>query len=245
MDLDGVFEDGEAELMRDLEGSTAEDVTMRTRLLENEIRVLRDESNRLALDLQSDKERVKENMEKIKMNKQLPYLVGNVVEILDLKPEVRQTGRVEKSPDRYERRAGTPRNIFRSGFAPQRKISSTTHARSLTHARLLDLHLPPNAKTGGGGGGGRRQRRPRLAATGQSRGAQDHHQADHLSARHRPGRRRCARFFFSRSAFPFVLPSATRRDVRRACLTRNPPETRSCVRARARRLIRRMRKQTR
>ena len=218
---------------------------MRTRLLENEIRVLRDESNRLALDLQSDKERVKENMEKIKMNKQLPYLVGNVVEILDLKPEVRQTSRVEKSPDRYERRAGTPRNIFRSGFAPQRKISSTTHARSLTHARLLDLHLPPNAKTGGGGGGGRRQRRPRLAATGQSRGAQDHHQADHLSARHRPGRRRCARFFFSRSAFPFVLPSATRRDVRRACLTRNPPETRSCVRARARRLIRRMRKQTR
>merc|ERR1712205_140175 len=87
MDLDGVFEDGEAELMRDLEGSTAEDVTMRTRLLENEIRVLRDESNRLALDLQSDKEKVKENFEKIKMNKQLPYLVGNVVEILDLKPE--------------------------------------------------------------------------------------------------------------------------------------------------------------
>jgi len=111
MDLDGVFEDGEAELMRDLEGSTAEDVTMRTRLLENEIRVLRDESNRLALDLQSDKERVKENMEKIKMNKQLPYLVGNVVEILDLKPEVRQTGRVETSPDRAERRAGTPSTL--------------------------------------------------------------------------------------------------------------------------------------
>ena len=61
---------------------------MRTRLLENEIRVLRDESNRLALDLQGEKEKVKENMEKIKLNKQLPYLVGNVVEILDLKPEV-------------------------------------------------------------------------------------------------------------------------------------------------------------
>lgn len=103
MDLDGVFEDGEAELMRDLEGSTAEDVTMRTRLLENEIRVLRDESNRLALDLQSDKERVKENMEKIKMNKQLPYLVGNVVEILDLKPEVLRAGRVTKSPNRSAR----------------------------------------------------------------------------------------------------------------------------------------------
>ena len=53
-------------------------------------------------------------------------------------------------------------------------------------------------------------------------------------------------FFFSRSAFPFVLPSATRRDVRRVSLTRNPPKTLSCVRARASRLnIRRTREQTR
>ena len=91
MDLDGVFDDDSdaRNMLKELEGSTVEDVTMRARLLENEIRVLRDESNRLALDLQSDKEKVKENMEKIKMNKQLPYLVGNVVEILDLKPEVR------------------------------------------------------------------------------------------------------------------------------------------------------------
>ena len=50
MDLDGVFEDGEQEVMRELQVSSVEDVTMRTRLLENEIRVLRDESNRLALD---------------------------------------------------------------------------------------------------------------------------------------------------------------------------------------------------
>ena len=91
MDLDGVFDDDSdaRNMLKELEGSTVEDVTMRARLLENEIRVLRDESNRLALDLQSDKEKVKENMEKIKMNKQLPYLVGNVVEILDRKPEVR------------------------------------------------------------------------------------------------------------------------------------------------------------
>ena len=90
MDLDGVFDDdGDAQgMLKELEGSTVEDITMRTRLLENEIRVLRDECNRLALDLQSDKEKVKENVEKIKMNKQLPYLVGNVVEILDMNPEV-------------------------------------------------------------------------------------------------------------------------------------------------------------
>ena len=100
MDLDGVFDDdGDAQgMLKELEGSTVEDITMRTRLLENEIRVLRDESNRLALDLQSDKEKVKENVEKIKMNKQLPYLVGNVVEILDLKPEVRVDSCSHRTP---------------------------------------------------------------------------------------------------------------------------------------------------
>jgi hypothetical protein len=30
---------------------------------------------------------VKENKEKVKLNNQLPYLVGNVVEVLDIKPE--------------------------------------------------------------------------------------------------------------------------------------------------------------
>ena len=98
MDLDGVLDEGEAEMMRELENSSLEDVQMRQRLLENEIRVLRDESNRLALDLQGDKEKVKENLEKIKMNKQLPYLVGNVVEILDLKPEARVNSCSHRTP---------------------------------------------------------------------------------------------------------------------------------------------------
>ena len=48
MDLDGVFDDddGTAEVLNDLKNSTTEDVLVRVRLLENEIRVLRDESNR-------------------------------------------------------------------------------------------------------------------------------------------------------------------------------------------------------
>ena len=51
MDLDGVFDDddGTAEVLNDLKNSTTEDVLVRVRLLENEIRVLRDESNRLQL----------------------------------------------------------------------------------------------------------------------------------------------------------------------------------------------------
>jgi ATP-dependent 26S proteasome regulatory subunit len=33
------------------------------------------------LELESFKEKIKENQEKIKLNKQLPYLVGNIVEV--------------------------------------------------------------------------------------------------------------------------------------------------------------------
>ncbi|KAJ7951227.1 26S protease regulatory subunit 6A-like [Quillaja saponaria] len=38
-------------------------------------------------ELDSYKEKIKENQEKIKLNKQLPYLVGNIVEILEMNPE--------------------------------------------------------------------------------------------------------------------------------------------------------------
>jgi 26S proteasome regulatory subunit T5 len=40
-----------------------------------------DELQRMNLELQSVKEKIKENQEKIKLNKQLPYLVGNIVEV--------------------------------------------------------------------------------------------------------------------------------------------------------------------
>ena len=59
----------------------------RTRLIENEVRVLRDESNRLTHEKAGLAERVKENHEKIKLNNQLPYLVSNIVEVLDVDPE--------------------------------------------------------------------------------------------------------------------------------------------------------------
>ena len=40
-----------------------------------------DELQRTNLELESFKEKIKENQEKIKLNKQLPYLVGNFVEV--------------------------------------------------------------------------------------------------------------------------------------------------------------------
>jgi 26S proteasome regulatory subunit T5 len=55
--------------------------------LDNEIRVLKGETTRLTLDQGSMNERIRENKEKIKLNNQLPYLVGNIVEILDVVPD--------------------------------------------------------------------------------------------------------------------------------------------------------------
>ncbi|XP_024364862.1 26S proteasome regulatory subunit 6A homolog [Physcomitrium patens] len=66
---------------------TPEDIQRRGRLLENETRILKDETQRLTLEHDAMKEKINENQEKIKLNKQLPYLVGNIVEILDVNPE--------------------------------------------------------------------------------------------------------------------------------------------------------------
>lgn len=88
MDLEKeIFDDAEEALPDEFQHMTADDILRRNRLLDNEIRVLKDESQRITLDQQSMKEKVKENKEKIKLNNQLPYLVGNVVEILDIQPE--------------------------------------------------------------------------------------------------------------------------------------------------------------
>ncbi|CAD5180985.1 unnamed protein product [Musa acuminata subsp. malaccensis] len=66
---------------------TTEDIIRASRLLDKEIRVLKDELQRLNLELESLKDKIKGNQEKIKINKQLPYLVGNIVEILEMNPE--------------------------------------------------------------------------------------------------------------------------------------------------------------
>uniref|UniRef100_A0A0C9QQY3 TSA: Wollemia nobilis Ref_Wollemi_Transcript_13490_1579 transcribed RNA sequence n=1 Tax=Wollemia nobilis TaxID=56998 RepID=A0A0C9QQY3_9CONI len=71
----------------ELASMTTEELIRGARLLENENRILRDEVQRTTLELDATKEKIKENQEKIKLNKQLPYLVGNIVEILEMNPE--------------------------------------------------------------------------------------------------------------------------------------------------------------
>jgi ATP-dependent 26S proteasome regulatory subunit len=66
--------------------STSE-LRQRIMLLDNDIRVMKSEVQRISHESRAQKERIRENMEKVKMNKQLPYLVGNVIEVLEPEAE--------------------------------------------------------------------------------------------------------------------------------------------------------------
>jgi len=79
--------EGEDNLPDEVKNATAEEIAKLTRLLENDIKALKNDASRLNLEQKREKERIKENNDKIKLNRQLPYLVGNIVEILDLEKE--------------------------------------------------------------------------------------------------------------------------------------------------------------
>lgn len=66
---------------------STQDIANRTKLLHNDIQVMFSESQRLSHEKLVMVDRIKDNQEKINNNKQLPYLVGNVVELLDLDAE--------------------------------------------------------------------------------------------------------------------------------------------------------------
>ena len=68
---------------------------------------MRSDIQRINHETLNQKDKIKENLDKIKLNKQLPYLVGNVVEVLDedaedgLEKEVRECEeRSEATPNR-------------------------------------------------------------------------------------------------------------------------------------------------
>merc|ERR1711998_649803 len=66
---------------------TDDEIEQRTRLIQHEISELQREHSRLTHEFTQKTEDIKNNQDKIKLNKQLPYLVGNIVEILDISPD--------------------------------------------------------------------------------------------------------------------------------------------------------------
>ncbi|KAG6854118.1 26S proteasome regulatory subunit 6A-B [Blastosporella zonata] len=81
-----------SDLPEDILSLTTDEILTRVRLLENDIKVMRSETTRLQHEQSTMKEKIRDNGEKIKQNKVLPYLVGNIVEILEVDPEVEEDG---------------------------------------------------------------------------------------------------------------------------------------------------------
>lgn len=60
-----------------------EDLRQTIRLLDNEIRIMKSDMNNIRHQTKEQNAHIKDNKEKIKVNKQLPYLVANVIEIVE------------------------------------------------------------------------------------------------------------------------------------------------------------------
>lgn len=82
-----IWEDGEESLGEEVLRMSTDEIVSRTRLLDNEIKIMKSEVMRINHELQAQTEKIKENTEKIKVNKTLPYLVSNVIELLDVDPQ--------------------------------------------------------------------------------------------------------------------------------------------------------------
>ncbi|KAL7665030.1 AAA+ ATPase domain-containing protein [[Candida] zeylanoides] len=98
--------------------SATADIVNRTRLLDNDIKVMRSESQRLTHEKTTMLERIKDNQEKINNNKQLPYLVGNVVELLDLDAEEQSGASVDEDAARVGRSAVIKTSTRQTIFLP-------------------------------------------------------------------------------------------------------------------------------
>jgi ATP-dependent 26S proteasome regulatory subunit len=64
----------------DLQG-TAQEIKMQARMIDNEIKMMRQEALRLGHEREQMSEKIADNATKIKQNKVLPYLVSKVVEV--------------------------------------------------------------------------------------------------------------------------------------------------------------------
>uniref|UniRef100_A0A2R9BDI5 Uncharacterized protein n=1 Tax=Pan paniscus TaxID=9597 RepID=A0A2R9BDI5_PANPA len=65
---------------------STEEIIQRTWLLDSEIKIMKSELLRVTHELQAMKDKIKENSEKISVNKTLVYLVSNIIELLDVDP---------------------------------------------------------------------------------------------------------------------------------------------------------------
>ena len=59
------------------------ELRQRIHLINNDIRVMKSDVQRITHESRAQRDRIVDNQEKVRLNKQLPYLVANVVEVLE------------------------------------------------------------------------------------------------------------------------------------------------------------------
>jgi len=74
----------DADLSDEILSMSTDDITFRAKMLDNECKMMRSELGRITHEIEVMKQSIKDNTDKVKQNKLRPYLVANIVEILDL-----------------------------------------------------------------------------------------------------------------------------------------------------------------
>lgn len=82
-----IWGDVEEAIVEEAMRMSNEELVNRGRLLDAEIRFMKSELHHVDHEIKMKQAKVKESKSKIKMNKALPYLVANVVELLDVTPQ--------------------------------------------------------------------------------------------------------------------------------------------------------------
>lgn len=90
-----VFGDGQAdEFTAEVAMLSNDDLKQRIKALDNEVRIMKSDIGRIKHESAQQTAHIKDNKEKIKLNKTLPYLSANVIEIIDpyVDPEDKEEG---------------------------------------------------------------------------------------------------------------------------------------------------------
>lgn len=117
MEAAKIWEEEEVNL-DEIKNLSNDEINRRTSLIESEIKILKSEHLRLKNEYKHIQEKMKDNLEKIQLNKMLPYLVANVVEILELKDDEEEEAEDEENNvrdefDLYDKKVKTGTEGFR------------------------------------------------------------------------------------------------------------------------------------
>lgn len=95
----------DGDVLKDLESMTNEEIAERTKQFHNNVKIMKRETTSLTHQLKNVNLQIEDNEKKVKLNKQLPHLVSNFIEIIDL-PADDEDEQEGAAQDQNDARAG-------------------------------------------------------------------------------------------------------------------------------------------